>query len=184
MVGVSVRVGVNLDRKEALMWSRWSKALLALVPAAGLLAIASSANSADLLSLPSFNIDTNQISVSGFSSGAYMAVQFDVAFSSILRGAGIVAGGPYYCAQNSATIATTTCSCFFGCFVPSPTDVSELIAVTDRNAARGAIDDTANLRAASHLAFLRRQRHDRAPAPHERLACLLSPLSWRRKHRI
>ena len=115
MVGVSVRVGVNLDRKEALMWSRWSKALLALVPATGLLAIASSANSADLLSLPSFNIDTNQISVSGFSSGAYMAVQFDVAFSSILRGAGIVAGGPYYCAQNSATIATTTCSCFFGC---------------------------------------------------------------------
>ena len=115
MVGVSVRVGVNLDRKEALMWSRCPKALLALVPAAALLAFASSANGADLVSLPSFNIDTNQISVSGFSSGGYMAVQFDVAFSSILRGAGTIAGGPYYCAQNSATIATTTCSCFFVC---------------------------------------------------------------------
>jgi hypothetical protein len=143
MMGLWVRVAANLDSKEAPMGSRWWKALL--VPVAGLLASASSASGADLVSLPSFNIDTNHISVSGLSSGGYMAVQFDVAFSSILRGAGIIAGGPYSCAQNSATIATTTCSCFFGCFAPSSTDLSELIAITDSNAARGAIDDTANL---------------------------------------
>ena len=123
----------------------WRKILLATVPAAGLLASASSASGAELVSLPSFNVDTSQISVSGLSSGGYMAVQFDVAFSSVLRGAGIIAGGPYYCAQGSATIATTTCSCFFGCFAPGSTDVGALIAVTDRNAARGAIDATANL---------------------------------------
>jgi len=64
------------------MWSRWRKALLAGVPVAGLLAFASSASGADLVSLPSFNIDADQISVSGLSSGGYMAVQFDVAFSA------------------------------------------------------------------------------------------------------
>ena len=127
------------------MWSRWRKAPLAGVPVAGLLAFASSASGADLVSLPSFNVDADQISVSGLSSGGYMAVQFDVAFSAILRGAGIIAGGPYYCAQDSATIATTTCSCFFGCFAPSSININELIAITGRNAARGAIDDTANL---------------------------------------
>jgi len=40
---------------------------------------------------------------------------------------------------------TTTCSCFVGCFAPSSININELIAITDRNAARGAIDDTANL---------------------------------------
>jgi hypothetical protein len=144
-VKLSVLVATNLNPKEAAVWSRWRKTLLAPVPAAGLLAFAPSASGADLARLPSFNIDSSQISVSGLSSGGYMAVQFDVAFSSMLRGAGIIAGGPYYCAQNSATIATTTCSCFFGCFAPSSTDISELIAVTDRNAARGVIDATTNL---------------------------------------
>jgi len=127
------------------MWPPVRKVLLALLPAAGLLTATSSAGGAELVSLPSFNIDTNQISVSGLSSGGYMAVQFEVAFSSIVRGAGIVAGGPYYCAQDNATLATTMCSCFFGCFAASSTDVGQLIAVTDRNAARGLIDDTANL---------------------------------------
>lgn len=35
----------------------------------------------------------NETSVSGLSSGAYMAVQFHVSFSATLRGAGITAGG-------------------------------------------------------------------------------------------
>jgi poly(3-hydroxybutyrate) depolymerase len=127
------------------MWPLARKTLLALLPAAGLLARTLSASGAELVRLPSFNIETNQISVSGLSSGGYMAVQFDVAFSSVVRGAGIIAGGPYYCAQGSSTIATTTCSCFFGCLATSSTDIAQLVAVTDRNAARGAIDDTANL---------------------------------------
>lgn len=31
-----------------------------------------------------------------------MAVQYEVAFSASVRGAGVVAGGPYYCAAGSA----------------------------------------------------------------------------------
>jgi len=114
--------------------------------AALVLAVASSTTSAQIVSLPSYNVDINQTSVSGMSSGGYMAVQFDVAFSSILRGAGVIAGGPYFCAQGSVLTATSTCSCVpFGCFGQSSTNVAQLIAITDRNAGRGLIDATGNL---------------------------------------
>jgi poly(3-hydroxybutyrate) depolymerase len=43
--------------------------------------------------------------VSGLSSGAFFASQYHVAFSSEVAGAGIVAGGPYYCAQVRAAAA-------------------------------------------------------------------------------
>ena len=48
--------------------------------------------------LPRFNVDLGQTSVSGLSSGAFMAVQFHTAYSSSVMGAGIIAGGPYNCA--------------------------------------------------------------------------------------
>jgi poly(3-hydroxybutyrate) depolymerase len=50
--------------------------------------------------LPSFNVDLGQTTVSGLSSGGYMALQFHIAFSETVRGAGIVAGGPYFCAEG------------------------------------------------------------------------------------
>lgn len=40
-----------------------------------------------------YNVDKDQLSVSGFSSGGFFAVQFHVAFSETIMGAGIVAGG-------------------------------------------------------------------------------------------
>ena len=48
--------------------------------------------------LPSFKVDKTQASVSGLSSGAFMAVQFHTAYSAEIVGAGVVAGGPYNCA--------------------------------------------------------------------------------------
>jgi poly(3-hydroxybutyrate) depolymerase len=48
--------------------------------------------------LPALGADPARISVSGLSSGAFMAVQYDVAFSASTIGAGVVAGGPYNCA--------------------------------------------------------------------------------------
>jgi hypothetical protein len=38
--------------------------------------------------------------VSGLSSGAFFAHQFHIAFSKLVSGAGIVAGGPYGCVEN------------------------------------------------------------------------------------
>ena len=46
-------------------------------------------------------IDRTRISVSGISSGAFMAHQFHVAHSAHIMGVGIVAGGPYYCAEGN-----------------------------------------------------------------------------------
>lgn len=50
--------------------------------------------------LPALGAKLEATSVSGLSSGAFMAAQFQVAFSSITVGAGIVAGGPYGCAES------------------------------------------------------------------------------------
>jgi hypothetical protein len=50
--------------------------------------------------LPSFNADLSQCSVSGLSSGAFMTVQLHVAHSSMFVGAGVIAGGPYRCAES------------------------------------------------------------------------------------
>ncbi|CAF4886276.1 unnamed protein product, partial [Rotaria sp. Silwood1] len=47
--------------------------------------------------LSSYNVDPSEISVSGLSSGAYFATQIQVAFSASIKGAGIIAGGPYDC---------------------------------------------------------------------------------------
>ncbi len=66
-----------------------SVALVACVTGTGL-ATASPA-------LPSYKVDLSQTSVSGLSSGAFMAAQFSVAYSSTVVGEGIVAGGPFYC---------------------------------------------------------------------------------------
>ena len=51
--------------------------------------------------LPAYGADPQQTSVSGLSSGAFMAVQLQVSYSGSIIGAGIVAGGPYYCAANN-----------------------------------------------------------------------------------
>lgn len=48
--------------------------------------------------LPSLHAAAERTSVSGLSSGGFMAVQYSVAFSSSLKGVGVVAGGPYNCA--------------------------------------------------------------------------------------
>ena len=55
------------------------------------------------------NVDLSKTSVSGLSSGGYMANQFHLAHSDTVVGAGIIAAGPYYCAQGSIITALNTC---------------------------------------------------------------------------
>ena len=47
---------------------------------------------------PRLAIDPAGISISGISSGADFVVQFQVAFSSVVKGVGVFAGQPYHCA--------------------------------------------------------------------------------------
>jgi poly(3-hydroxybutyrate) depolymerase len=51
--------------------------------------------------LPQLNVDKNQISVSGLSSGAFMANQLGYAYAGTFMGVGIFAGGPYMCAGHN-----------------------------------------------------------------------------------
>jgi hypothetical protein len=46
--------------------------------------------------LPALKADASNVTVSGLSSGGFIAVQFHVAHSTTVRGAGILAAGPYY----------------------------------------------------------------------------------------
>lgn len=59
--------------------------------------------------LRSFDASLDRTSVSGISSGAYMAGQYQVAFSTSVIGAGIVAGGPYGCSEGMISTALGRC---------------------------------------------------------------------------
>lgn len=90
--------------------------------------------------VPTFDIDVSQTSTSGLSSGAFMAVQFHVAFSSIMKGVGVFAGGPYSCAQGQVSTAVTTCMSSSSTLDPAP-----FVSLTKSYAAAGSIDPVANL---------------------------------------
>jgi hypothetical protein len=75
---------------------------LALLVSFGVLAPAiGAANAAE--DLPRLGVTLSAKSVSGLSSGAYMAGQIEVAHSKDIVGAGIVAGGPFACAETESS---------------------------------------------------------------------------------
>lgn len=105
---------------------------------------------AEPVALRGYNAAIGESSVSGISSGAFMAVQFGTAWSSVIKGVGVIAGGPYWCAKADADdfingftlpIMTATGSCMKG----PPPDLNILIAKADAKAASGDIDPLQNL---------------------------------------
>ena len=116
-----------------------TRANLASFVAAAVSIAAAAAHAA--VPLPALKTDPNEISVSGLSSGGFMAVQLHVAFSATFkRGAGIVAGGPFYCAEGSIVNATGRCMTHAGS-IP----VASLVSTTNSWASSGLIDPVANL---------------------------------------
>jgi len=111
---------------------------------------------AQVTRLHGFNVDITQTSVSGLSSGAYMAVQFEVAHSSIIKGAGVIAGGPYFCAHGNIFTAIAVCSCTtFAALcrtADGATDVPALVDATRSFEQKGAIDATTHL--STHRVYL------------------------------
>jgi Esterase PHB depolymerase len=102
--------------------------------------------------LRSYNAPIGESSISGVSSGAFMAVQFATAWSSVIKGVGVVGGGPYWCAKADASDAITwywgplrraTGPCMKGPL--SDLNVSGLRAKADAKAAAGEIDPVENL---------------------------------------
>jgi hypothetical protein len=92
--------------------------------------------------LETYKIDAEKISVSGLSSGGYMAVQMHVAFSASVMGAGVLAAGPYLCAEGNIIHATTRCLNSEIAFLPSASYFRDL---TLDEAADGRIDPTINI---------------------------------------
>ncbi|WP_425435599.1 extracellular catalytic domain type 2 short-chain-length polyhydroxyalkanoate depolymerase [Paraburkholderia ribeironis] len=86
--------------------------------------------------LPALGADPAHTSVSGLSSGAFMAVQYQVAYSGSVVGAGIVAGGPYYCAAGKLFNAA---SCM-GHAPSRPLKPELMVRAAQGFAARGQID--------------------------------------------
>jgi poly(3-hydroxybutyrate) depolymerase len=90
--------------------------------------------------LPQLTIDKTQTTVSGVSSGGYMAVQLHVAYSATFKkGAAVAAGGPYNCAEGSVLNAIGRC------LGRAAIPVADLVKFTDDWAKSGAIDPTTNL---------------------------------------
>lgn len=94
------------------------------------------------------SIDPKGTSISGISSGGYMAVQLHVAFSTRFpAGAAIIAGGPYDCAQGSVLNAIGRC--LGNADVP----VENLVKLTREREEKGLVDPISNLADAKIFIF-------------------------------
>jgi poly(3-hydroxybutyrate) depolymerase len=107
---------------------------------------------AEPVGLRSYQAPIDESSISGISAGAFMAVQFGTAWSSIIRGVGVVAGGPYWCAKADAFDVVTwywgpvwraTGACMKG--PAADLHANDFTAKADAKAAAGEIDPLANL---------------------------------------
>lgn len=103
------------------------------------------------VALAGYNADISQSSISGISSGAFMAVQFGTAWSSVIKGVGVVAGGPFWCAQADADDAIDAFSLPFLhatglCMSGKPlSDLDRFIGKADAKSASGEIDSVQGL---------------------------------------
>jgi poly(3-hydroxybutyrate) depolymerase len=100
--------------------------------------------------LPALGVDPAQTTVSGLSSGAYMAEQFGVAHSATVAGVAMVAGGPYYCAGEPDDVPPLW-NAFSRCMNPlhallAPPDAALLWTQTQQFATAGLIDPVDNIR--------------------------------------
>jgi hypothetical protein len=122
---------------------KWLIALIALA------LVAACSSSKPAAPLPGLTIDPSAISVSGLSSGGFMAVQIHVAYSATFkRGAGIVAGGPYYCTEGF--LGNVKARCMDNAInIPVPL----LVGITKAWAAVNLIDPTSNLGASRVYLF-------------------------------
>jgi poly(3-hydroxybutyrate) depolymerase len=113
------------------------------IGAALLISLLSSSALGAVIALPKYNVSVNDVSVSGFSSGAHMAAQMHFAYSkTIKKGAGIVAGGPVYCSQGNVAISVGPCMLDTG-----SRNLPYLESVINTWSGNGYIDPTSNMAA-------------------------------------
>jgi poly(3-hydroxybutyrate) depolymerase len=111
--------------------------LRTLAAAAAFIAAAGTAQA--VITLPALNVDTSKISVSGLSSGGFMANQLGYAYSGTFMGVGVFAAGPYNCAGHSNYTA-----CMYNATISS-TQLSTMQSDINNWSTSGAIDAKANV---------------------------------------
>ncbi|KLK92771.1 hypothetical protein AA309_12890 [Microvirga vignae] len=107
--------------------------------------------------------DRTAVTVSGLSSGGFFAHQFHVAFSSLVKGAGIIAGGPYGCVEHipdpwspvwsipldRVSAAVVVCTHYYGDLYyglrPDPPKAEDSLNLIREAASQGQIDHPSNL---------------------------------------
>ena len=108
-------------------------------------------------------LDRAAVTVSGLSSGGFFAHQFHVAFSSLVKGAGILAGGPYGCVEaipnpwlpfwsvslDRVSAAVVACTHYYGDryygLRPSAPQAEDSLRIIREAADQGLIDNPSNL---------------------------------------
>lgn len=91
------------------------------------------------VNLPAYNVDTSKTTVSGLSSGGFMANQLGIAFSSTFKGVGVFAAGPYMCAGHNNYTA-----CMYNASISS-TQLTTMQNSINSWSSSGAIDNKANV---------------------------------------
>jgi len=108
-----------------------------------------------LVQLGRYQVTRGQSSVSGLSSGAFMTVQLHLAHSSSFSGAGVIAGGPFRCAETyrgaavlaaDAHVQNSLYICMNPLVPQTGPNAERLAELARRTAAAGEID------AVDHLA--------------------------------
>lgn len=108
--------------------------------------------------LPALGAKTDETSVSGISSGAYMAGQFQMAHAKRVTGAAIIAGGPYGCSESifantmpgAGTAILNLSKAVNGCMLDllgiwGVSDPEELARKAEERAQKGEIDPIADV---------------------------------------
>lgn len=86
------------------LWARWWILAAGAILLSLLLALWMGWNARrveTLAALPALGAQLQGTTLSGISAGAYMAGQFQLSHADIVSGAGIIAGGPYGCAETA-----------------------------------------------------------------------------------
>jgi poly(3-hydroxybutyrate) depolymerase len=99
--------------------------------------------------IPALGATGANLTVSGVSSGAAMAIQLHVAHSSLVSGVGAIAGVPYWCSMGNVAIALTSCTS-----KPDLISVTALAAATNYAAALLSIDSPRHLAAPHQRVYL------------------------------
>lgn len=134
----------NNSTRRNLIFLRQIAAIVLAISATTLTSCGNDEPVADVLPALAAN---GGVTVSGVSSGGYMAGQYLVAFSDSVDGAAIVAAGPWGCARGDIGRALQTCISGEGLAI------DELHEMAAEKVAAGVIDTTDNLGSARALLF-------------------------------